>query len=291
MSTTSTALQRREEQRQERQKTLANKIERMKPEIGRVIPRHLNPERVARIAVTVMRRTPKLAECTEASFLGALMTCAQLGLEPGPLGHAYLVPHKNHRRNCTDKRNCDCISEVTFIPGYRGLVDLARRSGQVSTIFAKVVRQGDHFDYEFGLNPRLEHKPTADVDKPLTHVYAVIRYKDGGVDFDVMTRAEVERIRRRSRASDDGPWKTDYDEMSKKTVLRRACKTAPMSIEYQQAVANDEQARTSTVLDDIDLTVPLDDPEAIDGEVVDEPAEEWPATAEPGSGTTTTEGN
>jgi recombination protein RecT len=289
MSTTSTALERRNVEQQQRQKTLAKRIEQMKPEIARALPRHLNPDRVARIAVTVMRRTPKLALCTEASFLGALMTCAQLGLEPGPLGHAYLVPFTSHRRNCTNRRNCDCPSEVTFIAGYKGLVDLARRSGQVSTVYAKVVREGDRFDYEFGLNPKLEHKPAADVDKPLTHTYAVIRYKDGGADFDVLTRAEVERIRSRSRAAKDGPWVTDYEEMAKKTVLRRLCKTAPMSVEYQRAVSNDEQARTSTVLDDIDMSVPLDDPEAIDGEVVEESqpqaeSVDWPATAEPGSG-------
>lgn len=275
MSQTSTALARRQQQLADKQKTLAQQIERMKPEIARAIPRHLNPDRVARIAVTVMRRTPKLAECTPESFLGALMTCAQLGLEPGPLGHAYLVPYG---------------SEVTFIAGYRGLVDLARRSGQVQSVSARVVREGDEFDYEFGLEPRLHHKP-AGSDQQVTHVYAVIRYKDGGADFDVMTKAEVDAVRKRSRAAGSGPWVTDYPEMAKKTVLRRLLKTAPMSVEYQQAVANDEQARTSLAAEDIDLSVPLDDPDAIDGEVVDEPApaeagagEDWPATAQPGGG-------
>jgi recombination protein RecT len=272
VSQTTSALAKRQQQTRDRQKTLAQKIEQMKPEIARALPRHLNPDRVARIAVTVMRRTPKLAECTPESFLGALMTCAQLGLEPGPLGHAYLVPYG---------------SEVTFIAGYRGLVDLARRSGQVQSVNARVVRVGDEFDYAFGLDPKLEHKPKADVDQVITHVYAVVRLKDGGADFDVMTRAEVEAIRKRSRAAKDGPWVTDYAEMAKKTVLRRLLKTAPMSVEYQQAVANDEQTRTSTVLDDIDLSVPLDDAEAIDGEVVDEPEPaDWPATTEPGSGST-----
>lgn len=266
MSNTGNAIAKRQTALQQKQSTLAQKIEQMKPEIARALPKHLNPERVARIAVTVMRRTPQLAECTPESFLGALMTCAQLGLEPGPLGHAYLVPYGR---------------EVTFIAGYRGLVDLARRSGQVESVSARVVREGDEFAYAFGLEPKLEHTPKADVDKPVTHVYAVIRLKDGGVDFDVMTRAEVEAVRRRSRASDNGPWKTDYAEMAKKTVLRRLLKTAPMSVEYQQAVSNDEQVRTSTAIDGIDLTVPLDDPEAIDGEVVDEPADgDWPDPAE-----------
>jgi recombination protein RecT len=268
VSNTSSAIARRNQQLADKQKTLAQQIEAMKPEIARALPRHLNPERVARIAVTVMRRTPKLAECTPASFLGALMTCAQLGLEPGPLGHAYLVPYGN---------------EVTFIAGYRGLVDLARRSGQVQSVSARTVRDGDQFDYEFGLEPSLHHKP-AGTDQPVTHVYAVIRYKDGGYDFDVMTKLEVDAVRKRSKASGSGPWVTDYPEMAKKTVLRRLLKTAPMSIEYQQAVANDEQTRTSTAIEDIDLSVPVDDPEAIDGEVVDEP-DTWPeVTAPPEAG-------
>lgn len=262
-SQTSTALARRQQETAARQKTLAQKIEQMKPEIARALPKHLNPDRVARIAVTVMRRTPKLAECTPESFLGALMTCAQLGLEPGPLGHAYLVPYGN---------------EVTFIAGYRGLVDLSRRSGQVQSVSARVVRDGDEFDYEFGLEPKLKHKPRADVDQPVTYAYAVVKLKDGGVDFDVMTKAEVDAIRKRSKASGSGPWVTDYPEMAKKTVLRRLLKTAPMSVEYQQAVSNDEQTRTSLAAEGIDLTVPLDDPEAIDGEVVDD----WPDAAAPG---------
>ena len=261
MSNTSNALSRRSAALVDKQKTLAQKIEQMKPEIARALPKHLNPERVARIAVTVMRRTPQLAECTPESFLGALMTCAQLGLEPGPLGHAYLVPYGR---------------EVTFIAGYRGLVDLARRSGQVQSVSARVVRDGDEFGYAFGLEPSLTHKPSGS-DGQVTHVYAVIRYKDGGYDFDVMTVAEVEQVRARSRASGNGPWKTDYAEMAKKTVLRRLLKTAPMSVEYQQAVSNDEQVRTSTAADGIDLTVPLDDPEAVEGEVVDG----WPEAATP----------
>ena len=261
MSNTSNAVARRQTAAEERQSTLAKQIEAMKPEIARALPKHLNPDRVARIAVTVMRRTPKLAECTPASFLGALMTCAQLGLEPGPLGHAYLVPYGQ---------------EVTFIAGYRGLVDLARRSGQVQSVSARVVREPDDFDYEFGLEPKLHHKPAGSTGA-VTHVYAVIRYKDGGYDFDVMTVAEVEAVKARSKARNDGPWKTDYAEMAKKTVLRRLLKTAPMSVEYQQAVSNDEQTRTSTDMAGIDLTVPLDDPEAVDGEVVDD----WPEPAQP----------
>ena len=251
----------------ERQNTLSHLIERQKGEIARALPKHMDPDRLARIATTVMRQTPQLGNADPASFLGALMTCAQLGLEPGPLGHAYLVPFRNSKTGTT---------EVTFIPGYRGLVELARRSGQVQSVQAHVVRVGDHFDYEFGLNPRLEHKP-AGSEGDVTHAYAVIRYKDGGVDFDVMTVAEIEAIRKRSKASGNGPWVSDWPEMAKKTVLRRTLKTAPMSVEYQQAVAQDERLRTAITPDELDITPPSADPDVIDGEEV-----EWPEPVRPG---------
>ncbi len=268
----------------QRQNTLANLIERQKVEIARALPRHLSPDRLARIATTVMRQVPQLGQADPTSFLGALMTCAQLGLEPGPLGHAYLVPFKNHAKSCRDKRGCDCRVDVQFIPGYRGLVELARRSGQVQSVQARVVREGDEFAYAFGLDPRLDHVPAGTLAN-VTHAYAVVRYKDGGVDFDVMTVAEINAIRQRSKASDKGPWVTDYAEMAKKTVLRRLLKTAPMSVEYAQAVAQDEQIRTIITPDALDIAPPEPEPELpdIEGEVVDEvPAEDWPTTAQPG---------
>jgi recombination protein RecT len=271
----------------ERQNTLANLIERQKVEIARALPRHLDPDRLARIATTVMRQVPQLGQADPASFLGALMTCAQLGLEPGPLGDAYLVPFKDHVRNCRDRRNCNCRVDVTFIPGYRGLVELARRSGQVQSVQARAVYPADDFDYAFGLDPRLDHVPSGRLGD-LTHVYAVVRYKDGGVDFDVMTREEDDAIRARSKSSDKGPWVTDYPEMAKKTVLRRLLKTAPMSVEYHQAVAQDEQTRTGIAAAAMDISPPFeDDPEVIEGHadlveaelaLDDEP---WPETAAP----------
>jgi recombination protein RecT len=262
----------------ERQNTLSALIERQKPEIARALPRHMNPDRLARIATTVMRQTPKLGDANPASFLGALMTCAQLGLEPGPLGHAYLVPFKNHLRGCKDRRNCGCIVEVTFIPGYRGLVDLARRSGQVSNVHARVVRTGDEFDYEFGLDPYCKHRPAGSAGD-VTHAYAVLRLKDGAADFDVMDLPEIAAIRKRSKASDDGPWVTDFAEMAKKTALRRLLKTAPMSVEYQQAVAQDERVRHEIDPADLDISPPVAaEPDTVDGEVV----EGWPDVTPPG---------
>lgn len=260
----------------QKQNTLANLIDRQKSEIARALPKHMTPDRLARIATTVMRQTPQLGQASPASFLGALMTCAQLGLEPGPLGHAYLVPFKNGKQGTTD---------VQFIPGYRGLIELARRSGQVQSVSAHVVREGDEFDYAYGLDERCHHKPSMSGKGKVTHVYAIIRYKDGGADFEVMTRGEVEDIRSRSKSSERGPWVTDWDEMAKKTVLKRLLKRAPMSVEYQQAVVQDEQVRRDISFDALDVAEEPDESDTVDAEIVDDrSAEDYDPTTEPGFG-------
>lgn len=206
-------------------------LDRAKEQIRMALPRHMSVDRLIRVAVTSVQRTPKLLDCDQTSLMGAIIQAAQLGLEPdGVLGHAYLVPYGR---------------EVQLIPGYKGLVTLARRSGEVSSIDARVVYEGDTFRYAFGLEPKLEHVPAdhgSDAAPVPTHAYAVIRLKDGGYQFDVMSVREIEAVRRRSKASGSGPWVTDWAEMAKKTVLRRAMKLAPMSVEGQQAVALDEMA-------------------------------------------------
>src|SRR5262249_27161008 len=156
------------------------------------------------------------------SLLGAIMQSAQLGLEPdGLLGHAYLVPYG---------KTCQ------LLVGYKGMLQLTRRSGQISTIQAHVVHAEDTFEFWFGLDPKLKHVPS-DKENPgaLIAVYAVAKMKDASIQFDVMRKREVDAIRARSRASNEGPWVTDYEEMAKKTVLRRLCKMLPCSIELEQA--------------------------------------------------------
>lgn len=195
------------------------------------VPRHLTVDRLLRVAVSSIRRTPALLDCTPMSLLNCVVQASQLGLEVGGgLGHAYLVPFKR---------------EATLILGYKGLMDLSRRSGVVSTIEAIAVCEGDTFRWERGLKPVLKHIPGAgDRTDPgkVTHVYGILRLRDGGVQFDVMTTGEVEAIRERSRAKDDGPWITDWTAMALKTVLRRLLKYAPVSVEVQRAVALDEAA-------------------------------------------------
>lgn len=216
--------------------TLAQLLQKQRPAIEAALPRHMSADRLLRIALTEVRKNPDLAKCEPLSFLGAVVQSAQLGLEPGVLGHAYLVPFNNRQ---TGKK------EVQLIVGYKGLIDLARRSGQISSITAHAVYDGDTFEYVLGLQEKLTHVPaTSRVSKErqLVAVYAIARFKDGGHQLEVMSREEVEAIRKRSKASDSGPWRTDYEEMAKKSCLRRLAKMLPASVELQRAVELDESA-------------------------------------------------
>jgi recombination protein RecT len=233
------------------QPTLGQLIERMKPEMARALPKHMDADRMARIALTVLRQTPALARCTSDSFLGALMTCSQLGLEPGPMGQAYLVPYGD---------------TVTFIPGYKGLIDLAWRSGRVLDISAETVYANDHFYFRKGLDPKLEHDWSLTDERGAAVGWsAAAKLKDGGSAFVVMSRSDVEKIRERSRAKNNGPWKTDYEAMAKKTCIRQLAKFLPLSVEFAQAVAQDGAVRTDITPDAVDA------PAVIEAEAIDSP--------------------
>lgn len=265
--------------------TLAQMIDRMRPEIQRALPKHLDADRIARIALTTLRQTPELAKCTPESFLGALMTCSQLGLEPGPLGEAYLVPFG---RVCT------------FIPGYRGLVKLAYQSGQIASISAETVHELDRFKRYYGSDRRLEHEPPP-LGEPRGKAigwYAIAEFKDGTKPvFIVLDRNDVEAIRASSKTanSSSSPWKTHYDAMAKKSAVRQLAKWIPLSAELSAALAQDGAVRT-----DPSPAALEGPPEAyVEGEVVpddgppagvdehgviveDPPGEDWPDVAQPG---------
>jgi recombination protein RecT len=229
--------------------SLRSLLDKNRAQFQAALPKHLSVERMLRVMLTAVQRTPQLLDCTQASLFGALLQSAQLGLEPdGVMGHAYLIPFWNSKRSA---------HEAQFLPGYKGLIDLARRSGTISTIEARVVHDDDVFHFRFGLEPQLEHVPklVGKETPTLTAVYALCRLRDGGLQFEVMSRAEVEAIRERSRAKDSGPWKTDYEAMAKKTVLRRLVKLLPTSIEAQRAVALDEAAEAG-IPQDLEATVP-----------------------------------
>ena len=257
---------------------------RIKSQMALALPKHMTADRLARIALTEVRKTPALGRCDQASFLGAIMQCAQLGLEPGgALGHAYLLPFENRRKG---------ITEVQFIVGYRGMLDLARRSGQILSIEARAVYAADKFHVALGLNPDLTHEPDWEASDrgPLRFVYAVAKLKDGGTQFEVMSRAEIECVRSQSKAGQSGPWVSHFDEMAKKTVIRRLFKYLPVSIELATAVALDEQAESAQRQDNAfadSLTIdtetgeinPSNNPPAIDAA----PSETLPAGVEAGS--------
>lgn len=213
------------------QKTIISLLEQMKGEIARCLPKHLTPERMTRIALTELRKTPKLQECDPLSFIAAIMQASQLGLEPGILGSCYLIPFYNNKMG---KHEC------TFMPGYRGFIDLARRSGQIVSLVARAVYENDEFDYEFGIKENIVHRPSMTNKGPLIAVYAVALLKDGGHQFDVMSKEEIDAIRTSSKSKDNGPWVTHFEEMAKKTVLRRLFKWLPCSVEMQKAISLDE---------------------------------------------------
>lgn len=227
------------EKRRSPANTLAELLMGQKDQIALAIPKHMTADRMLRVSMTALRTTPKLAECTPASFLSCIMSAAQLGLEPNtPLGYAYLIPRKNK-----DKATGRTVTECTLMIGYQGMQDLARRSGQLRRIHAYVVREGDHFAWTLGINPDIQHTPASGNEgKPITHAYAVARLKDGDDVFAVLTRGDIEKRRKRG-ASGSGiktPWDTDYDAMALKSAVRALWTFLPKSAEMAMAVSVEE---------------------------------------------------
>ncbi len=214
-----------------KQTTLKQMLEKAAPAMRAVLPKHVTAERLTKIVLSCTSRTPALLNCSADSLLRAVFQASELGLEAGGLlGEAYLVPYGN---------------QCTLIPGYRGLVKLARQSGELRSIEAREVYERDTFEVEFGLTPKLSHRPFLDGDPGrVCFVYAVAHLKDGGYQFEVMSHTQVEAIRARSKAGKSGPWISDWVMMARKTVIRRLTKLLPMSIELARAVALDDAADT-----------------------------------------------
>lgn len=217
-------------------------LKKAENEIARALPKHITPERMSRIAFTTIRSNPKLLECTIESLMGCVMLSAQFGLEPGPLGHCWIIPYNNRKKG---------IVEAQFQIGYKGYLELVNRSNAVKSFTAMVVCKNDHFEYEEGSEPKLIHRPNFENPGERRLVYAIAHLKDGGWRSVVMTIKEVEAIRARSQSADSGPWVTDYDAMAKKTVAKQLCKWLPLSIEVQQAMTQDEITKdASEILSD-----------------------------------------
>ena len=226
-------------------KTILDYVKSMEGEIAKALPSVITPERFTRIVTTALNTNTKLRECTPMSFVGAMMTAAQLGCEVNtPLGQAYLIPRWNSKKGST---------ECQFQIGYKGLIDLAYRSGEVSTISAHVVYENDEFEYELGLEPVLKHKPAMKDRGAPTYVYATFHTKDGGYGFEVMSMDDVrEHAKKFSDAVKNGkfsPWTTNFEEMAKKTVLKRVLKYAPMKTDFARQLSADETIKNSVSAD------------------------------------------
>lgn len=201
-------------------------------EIARALPRHMNADTMLRVALTAFRLTPKLRECHPASVFAAVIQASQLGLRPNMLGECFLIPFKD---------------ECQLIIGYQGLLQLARRSGEIASIGAYLVHVKDQFAVSFGTEPGITHVPYLDSDPgDVRFGYAVAKLHGGGTHVELMRLDEILRIRDRSsnvvRAKKAGyktPWDTDPEEMMRKTLIRRICKYLPKSPELATALAID----------------------------------------------------
>jgi recombination protein RecT len=195
----------------------------------------LTPQRLLSVTMTEVRKNPVLRECSQDSLFGSLVQAAQLGLEPGSaLGHCYLVPYFN---NTSKRRECQ------FQIGYRGMIALARRSGEILSISSHCVYEKDEFDLVYGMDESLAHKPYLTGDPgALLGAYAVASMANGGKQWSFLPRHKIDAVRSGSPGSNKGPWKTHYDEMAQKTAMRSLFKWLPVSVEAQTACALDSMA-------------------------------------------------
>jgi recombination protein RecT len=219
-------------------------LDKSKQHIAMALPKHLTAERMIRVAIAAYMQTPKLQECSPLSIVHCVVQSSQLGLElTGPLGEAYMVPYYNK-----DTRQ----REAQFQVGYRGFLSLAYRSGKVRTFCARVAYTNDVFRYTLGTDPKIHHVPAEGDQGDVRYFYSVLMLKGGGVDFEVMSKAAVDAHRMKySKQREDGafnPWNTAYEEMGKKTLIRKLAKRAPMSVELVTAAVQDEYVEAGVPL-------------------------------------------
>lgn len=230
-----------------------------KRDIVRALPAQIKPERFQRICATALLGSSDLQRCTPESFIGAILNSAQLGLEPNtPLGEAYLIPYGG---------------KCTFQLGYKGLIKLARQSGDIAKIGAEAIHKNDDFSYTLGLDPTIHHVPVFGDRGPVIGYYAYYKTKNGEVAFEVATRADIEEFARtKSKTFSRGPWQTDFDAMAKKTLIKRVLKYAPLSSEVARMIVQDETVKSVDVTQEnpeTDMTLVLDTSSVIDVEFED----------------------
>jgi len=236
--------------------------------LAAVLPRHITPDRMLRLALGALRNTPKLGAAKVETLFGAIIQCAQLGLEPNtPLGQAYLIPFDNHNTKQT---------EVQVVFGYKGLIDLARRSGRIISIAAHEVCENDFFEFQYGLKEELVHRPALVNRGEIIAFYAVAILSDGGHAFEVMSAHDVNAIRdashnyRFARDKSATVWGQHYASMGRKTVIRRLCKYLPVSIELATAIEIDEKADVG-ITQDFDVLPAADTTASVPAPALPEP--------------------
>lgn len=212
-------------------KTIYEIIKAGEKQFAAALPKHLNSERFTRIAITTIRQNPKLAECNAESLLGSLMTIAQLGLEPGVLGQCYLIPY-----------GTECQLQL----GYKGMIELLRRTGQLSDIYAYSVYSNDEFSIEYGLERTLKHIPAFTNPEgrgEIVGFYSVAILKDGTRAFEYMTKNEVVAHEEKYRKGKfkNNVWEKNFEEMALKTVTKKMLKWLPISVELVENLRKDEQ--------------------------------------------------
>lgn len=244
-------------------------VDLMKGQFQMILPSHMTLERFSRNLITAVMEVPALLECDRKSLWQEAMTAANLGLPVGSaLQCAFILPFWDNKRG---------VRLAKLIPGYRGYIFLAQNSGEIDDVAAYEVCENDHFRYELGLHPRLEHRPVDGVPGApprgkITHAYCIVRNKGSGFPhIEVMSKAEIDANKARSRAKDDGPWKTDEAMMCRKTVIRRASRYMPLAVQKLAAIDNaiDMDARYELAGDGV----------VIHGQATEEKTDEKPAAA------------
>lgn len=229
--------------------------------IAKALPNHITADRLVGMFTIVIRTNPELMSCSQASLIGAMVQTAQLGLMPGNINHCYYVPFNNH------KKDRSMVKEVQFILGYRGMIELINRSGKAAILATECVYENDEFDYSLGLEQKLIHKPAASDRGEVIGVYCVAKNLIVNEKlFVYLTRQEIDKVRNASKAgqSDYSPWNKWFEEMCKKTAIKRMHKLLPLSIDIQKKLSADETIKTaiepdmSTVKDETNWDAPVD---------------------------------
>lgn len=221
--------------------TVLDFMESKRDLIAKALPNTITPDRLIGVFTMLLKSSPALMECSQASLVGAVIQTVQVGLTPGPIGHVYYVPFNNKQRDGSYHR------EVQFIIGYKGMIELVNRSGKACILTAECVYSNDQFQHEQGLNPVLRHTPASGERGDFAGVYCIAKNMMANEKvFVYLAKDEVEKVRSASKAgnTDYSPWAKWFDEMAKKTAVKRICKMLPLSLDVQQKISTDETVKT-----------------------------------------------